>query len=163
MDLRHSGTWSGIPRCALPSVHYYSSRATGSILIVDDEALVRASGVGLFVDAGFRAIEAVNSDEALEILNADSEVQVLFTDVNLPGMIDGLALARQVNDRWPHIGIIIVSGRSTPQPHELPAGSCFHRKPYDSEIVVRHAREMTAAKRPPPSDRLAASLQKWHG
>jgi DNA-binding NtrC family response regulator len=163
MDLRHSGTWSGIPRCALPSVHYYSSRATGSILIVDDEALVRASGVGLFVDAGFRAIEAVNSDEALEILNADSEVQVLFTDVNLPGMIDGLALARQVNDRWPHIGIIIVSGRSTPQPHELPAGSRFHRKPYDSETVVRHAREMTAAKRPPPSDRLAASLQKWHG
>ena len=75
MDLRHSGTWSGIPRCALPSVHYYSSRATGSILIVDDEALVRASGVGLFVDAGFRAIEAVNSDEALEILNADSERQ----------------------------------------------------------------------------------------
>jgi hypothetical protein len=78
LDLRHSGTWSGIPRCALPSVHYYSSRAPGSILIVEDEALVRTSGVGLFVDARFRAIEAVNSDEALEILNAGSEVQVLF-------------------------------------------------------------------------------------
>jgi two-component system, response regulator PdtaR len=207
MDLKHSGTWRGIPRCALPSVHYCLSRARSSILIVEDEALVRISGVGLFVDAGFRAIEAVNSDEALEILNAgwekftrlvarffppirtlhplpchrfdartrgrspvryqrtpgSSEVQVLFTDVNLPGMIDGLALARPVNDRWPHIGIIIVSGRSTPQPHELRAGSRFHRKPYDSELVVRHAREMTAAKRPPPSERLEASLQKWHG
>lgn len=124
MDLRHSGTWSRIPRCALPSVRCYSSRAPGSIMIVEDEALVRASGVGLFVDAGFRAIEAVNSDEALEVLDAGSKVQVLFTDVNLPGMIDGLALARKVNDRWPHIGIIIVSGRSTPQPHGACGQAC---------------------------------------
>ena len=101
-------------------------------------------GVGMFADAGFRTIEAANSDEALDLLGADSEVQLLFTDVNLPGTIDGLALARQVSDRWPHIGIIVVSGQSWPQPHELPAGCRFHRKPYDPDTVVRHARELMA-------------------
>jgi CheY-like chemotaxis protein len=81
------------------------------ILIVEDEALVRLSGVGIFADAGFRIIEAVNSDEALEFLEADSDVQLVFTDVNMPGTIDGLALARQVHDRWPRIGIMVVSGQ----------------------------------------------------
>jgi two-component system, response regulator PdtaR len=87
-------------------------------------------------------IEAVNTDEALE---ANSDVQLLFTDVDMPGTIDGLALARQVHDRWPHIGIIVVSGKSMPQPHELPAGCQFHRKPYSPDTVVRHARELIAA------------------
>jgi CheY-like chemotaxis protein len=114
------------------------------ILIVEDEALVRLSGVGIFADAGFRIIEAVNSDEAL-FLEADSDVQLVFTDVNMPGTIDGLALARQVHDRWPRIGIMVVSGQSMPQPHELRAGSRFHRKPYDADTVVRRARELTAA------------------
>jgi CheY-like chemotaxis protein len=115
------------------------------VLIVEDQALVRLSGVGIFADAGFRIIEAVNSDEALEFLEADSDVQLVFTDVNMPGTIDGLALARQVHGRWPRIGIMVVSGQSMPQPHELPAGSRFHRKPYDADTVVRHARELTAA------------------
>jgi two-component system, response regulator PdtaR len=98
---------------------------------------------------------------SLAILSADSGVQLLFTDVNLPGSIDGLALARQVCDRWPHIGIIFVSGRSVPQLHELPAGCRFHRKPYDWNLVVKHARELTATKRPPSSTQPAASLQTW--
>jgi CheY-like chemotaxis protein len=84
----------------------------------------------------------VNSDEALEFLDADSEVQLLFTDVNMPGTIDGLALARQARDRWPHIGIIVVSGQVMPKPHELPVDCRFHRKPYDPNAVVRHAREL---------------------
>jgi two-component system, response regulator PdtaR len=98
---------------------------------VEDEAPVRALGVGLFADAGFRPIDAADGDEALEILGANAEVQLLFTDVNLPGSIDGLALARQVRDRRAHIGIVVVSGRSVPRLHEFPAGCRFHRKPYD--------------------------------
>src|ERR1700731_3261310 len=115
------------------------------ILIVEDEALVRLSAVGMLEDAGFRMIEAVNSDEALELLAADSDVQLLFTDVNLPGTIDGLALARQVHSRWPRVGIIVVSGKPLTRPDELPAGSRFYRKPYDADVVVRHARELTTA------------------
>jgi two-component system, response regulator PdtaR len=115
------------------------------ILIVEDEALVRQSVVGILEDAGFRMIEAVNSDEALEFLEADPDIQLLLTDVNMPGTMDGLALAREVHDRWPHIGIIVVSGKSMPQPHELPTGCRFHRKPYSPDTVVRHARELIAA------------------
>ena len=115
------------------------------ILIVDDEALVRLSAVGMLEDAGFRMIEAGSGDEALELLTADSDVQLLFTDVNMPGTINGLALARQVHDRWPHIGIMVASAKRQPQPAELPRGSRFEQKPYSLDTVVRHARELTAA------------------
>jgi CheY-like chemotaxis protein len=115
------------------------------ILIVEDEALVRLAAIGMFEDAGFRMIAAVNSDQALILLAADSDVQLLFTDVNMPGAIDGLALARQVSDRWPHIGILVASAGRVPQAAELPAGSRFERKPYSPNTVIRHARELTWA------------------
>ena len=115
------------------------------ILIVEDEVLVRLSAVGMLEDAGFRMIEAANGDEALELLEADSDVQLLFTDINMPGAINGLALAKRVHDRWPHIGIMLASARPIQRPHELPAGSRFEQKPYSPATVVRHARELTSA------------------
>jgi two-component system, response regulator PdtaR len=114
------------------------------ILVVEDEALVRLAAVGVLKDAGFRMIEAANSARALEILAADSNVQLLFTDVNMPGAIDGLALARLVHIRWPYIAILIASGKRSPEPEELPAGSRFEQKPYSPDTIVRHARELTA-------------------
>jgi two-component system, response regulator PdtaR len=114
------------------------------ILIVEDEALVRFAAVCMFEDAGFRMMEAANSDEALELLAADSHVQLLFTDVNMPGPINGLALAQQVRERWPHIGIMVASANEVPQP-ELPIGSRFQQKPYSPDTVIRHARELTSA------------------
>jgi CheY-like chemotaxis protein len=115
------------------------------ILIVEDEALVRLAAVGVLEDAGFRLIEAANSDQALELLASDSDVQVLFTDISMPGAIDGLALARKVRHRWPHIGIMVASAKRLPQPGELPAGSRFEQKPYNLDAVVRHARELTSS------------------
>jgi CheY-like chemotaxis protein len=115
------------------------------VLIVEDEALVRLSAVGMLEDAGFRMIEAVNGDDALELLEADSDVQLLFTDVNMPGAINGLALAKRVHDRWPHIRIMVASARPMSQPNELPAGSRFEQKPYSADTMVRHARELTSA------------------
>src|ERR1700728_3140875 len=106
MDLRHAEPWSGFPRGVLP-VAPSSTSDPVSILIVEDEVLVRAFGAGIFADAGFRTIGAASSEEALHLLSADSKVNLLFTDVNLPGAIDGLALARHVSGRWPHIGIIV--------------------------------------------------------
>src|SRR3984893_2341977 len=141
-----------------------SERTVPVILIVEDEALVRLSAVGMLEDAGFRMIEAVNSDEALELLAADSDVQLLFTDVNMPGTIDGLALARQVHDRWPHICIMVASAKQVRQAEELPAGSRFEQKPYSSDSVVRHARELTSALRGPLLGASPeASSQKWRG
>src|ERR1700678_241272 len=115
------------------------------ILIVEDEALVRLSAVGILEDAGFPIIEAATSDEALEMLEADSDVQLLFTDINMPGTIDGIALARRVHDRWPHIGIMVASANPILKTDGLPAGSRFEQKPYGPDAVVRHARELTSA------------------
>jgi two-component system, response regulator PdtaR len=115
-----------------------------AILIVEDEALIRLLGVGTFADAGFRVIEAIDGDQALGLLEADSDVQLLFTDVRMPGKMNGLALAREVRERWPHIGIMIVSGQSIPESHELPVGSRFLRKPYCPDAAVKQAHEMTA-------------------
>jgi CheY-like chemotaxis protein len=114
-----------------------------AILIVEDEGLVRLLGVGTFTAAGFRVIEAFNGDDARGLLEADSDVQLLFTDVSMPGKMDGLALAREVHDRWPHIGIMVASGQSIPETHEVPAGGRFLRKPYCPEAAVKHAHEMT--------------------
>src|SRR6202034_482419 len=122
-----------------------SERIVPVILIVEDEALVRLAAVGMLEDAGFRMVEAANSDQALEILTADSDVQLLFTDVSMPGAIDGLALARLVRRRWPHIETMFAPAKRGPHPEELPAGSRFERKPYSLDAVVRHARELTAA------------------
>jgi CheY-like chemotaxis protein len=120
-------------------------RVVPVVLVVEDEALVRLATVGMLEEAGFRMIEAVNADQALELLAADSDVQLLFTDVNMPGTINGLALARQVHDRWPHIGIMVASANRAPQPEDLPVGSRFEQKPYCIDAVVRHARELTSA------------------
>jgi CheY-like chemotaxis protein len=121
-----------------------SERIVPLILVVEDEALVRFAAVGMLEDAGFRMIEAVNGDQALELLAADSDVQLLFTDVTMPGAIDGLALARQVRARWPHIAIMIVSAKQVTRADELPPGSRFEQKPYSPDTVVRHARELTS-------------------
>src|ERR1700677_485988 len=117
IDSMHVGSWNVTLQRMLPNMT--SERIVPVILIVEDEALVRLSAVGMLEDAGFRMIEAVNSDQALELLAADSDVQLLFTDVNMPGTIDGLALARRVHDRWPHIGILVASAKRAPQPEEL--------------------------------------------
>ena len=122
-----------------------SERIAPVILVVEDEALVRLAAVGMLEDAGFCMIEAVDGDQALELLAADSDIQLLFTDVTMPGTIDGLALARHVRDRWPHIAIMIVSAKQMAHTEELPPGSRFEQKPYSPDAVVRHARELTSA------------------
>jgi CheY-like chemotaxis protein len=116
-----------------------------TVLVVEDEDLVRMLGVEIFNGAGFQVFEAANAEEALELLAAISAVHLLFTDINMPGTIDGLALAHRVVEEWPHIGIIIVSGQGIPHPDTLPRGSRFHIKPYDPERVLDHARELTEA------------------
>jgi CheY-like chemotaxis protein len=159
IDLKFVELGNETSRCVLPSVSG-TPRPPASILIVEDEAFVRLFGAGMLAEAGFRVIEAVDGDQALGFLEADVDVQLLFTDVDLPGAVDGLALARQVHERWPRVGIIVVSGQASPQPHELPAGSHFHRKPYDADALVRHARELTAAQGPSPSAQPGIALRK---
>ena len=108
------------------------------VLLTEDEALVRMFAADLLDEAGFRVIEAVHADEALLLLQAQPDVQVLVTDVEMAGgSMDGFALARQVRTRWPRIAIIVVSGRQTPGPGDLPEGVGFLDKPYRPTALLQ--------------------------
>lgn len=111
------------------------------VMIVDDDVLERMGASFMFLDAGYRVLEAGSADEALEFLESNADVRLLFTDVSMPGSMSGSDLAHRVADRWPAISIIITSGRPRPEP--LPLGSQFLAKPYEPINVLRHAKAMT--------------------
>lgn len=100
------------------------------VLIVEDEFLIRMDAVSMIRAAGFEAIEAANADEAIEILEARRDITVVFTDVQMPGSMDGLKLAAAVRGRWPPIKIIATSAQMIVQEQDLPAGGRFLPKPY---------------------------------
>ncbi|MER8845371.1 sensor histidine kinase [Mesorhizobium australicum] len=125
-----------------------SSSLTGSptnVLVVEDEMVLRMRAVDIVEDAGFTAVEAVNADEALSILEARSDISLLFTDIQMPGSMDGLKLAHAVHDRWPAIKIILVSGQVNPTEAERPADSRFFGKPVGVEEMTAQLQAMIGA------------------
>src|SRR3954451_9536455 len=94
-----------------------------TVLIVEDEMLLRMRAVDIVEDAGFTTLEAVNADDALAILEARSDIDMLFTDIQMPGSMNGLKLAHAVHERWPLIKIILVSGQVIPTEGETPTNS----------------------------------------
>jgi len=115
------------------------------ILIVEDEFLLRLDSAETIESAGFEVIEAANADEAIAILQARPDIHVVFTDIQMPGSMDGLKLARFVRERWPPIRIVATSGRVMVDENDLPDGSVFLPKPYRGAQVVATLREMTGA------------------
>jgi len=113
-----------------------------NVLIVEDEMILRMRAVDIVEDAGFRPVEAVNADEAISILESRSDISLLFTDIQMPGSIDGLMLAHAVHSRWPAIKIILVSGQVKPSEAERPADSLFFGKPLGIEQMVTELRAM---------------------
>src|SRR5438128_12655428 len=79
------------------------------VLVVEDEMVLRMRAADIVEDAGFGAVEAVNADEAIAILESRSDIAVLFTDIQMPGSMDGLKVAHAVHNRWPHLQIILLS------------------------------------------------------
>jgi two-component system, response regulator PdtaR len=110
---------------------------TVTVLLVEDEVLVRGFLADLLEDAGFRVIEAANAWVALKCLEAGEHVQVLFTDVHMPPGIDGLELAYRVHARWPEIGLVITSGLARPGVEEIADHGIFVPKPCRPEAVVQ--------------------------
>ena len=108
---------------------------TAVVLIVEDEPLVRFCTVQTVQEAGFEAIEAANADEAIAILERRRDIRVVFTDIHMPGSMDGLKLAHAVRNRWPPIKIIVTSGRDWMGSRDLPDGSRFFAKPYDPSAI----------------------------
>jgi len=116
-----------------------------NVLIVEDEMILRMRAVDIVEDAGFCPVEAVNADEALSILESRSDISLLFTDIQMPGSIDGLKLAHAVHDRWPSIKIILVSGQVKPSAAERPADSRFFGKPLGVERMITELQSMVGA------------------
>jgi two-component system, response regulator PdtaR len=114
------------------------------VLIVEDEALVRMTAVDMIEEAGFEILEASNGDEAILLLEARRDITALFTDIEMPGSMDGLRLAQAVRGRWPPIKIIATSGRCVVRDGDLPSGGLFLPKPYSSTQISSALRELTA-------------------
>jgi CheY-like chemotaxis protein len=112
------------------------------VVVVDDDVFERMGASGMFLDAGYRVLEAGDADEALRLFEENTDISLLFSDVSMPGSMSGSDLACRVAERWPRVGIIITSGR--PRPSLLPLSMLFHDKPYEPATVLRQAREMTA-------------------
>ena len=122
------------------------------ILVVEDEAIIRMGAVQMLEDAGFAVVEASNADDAIKILEIRNDVRAVFTDINMPGTLDGMRLARAVRGRWPPIHLIVTSGIHSPNEKDLPVGGRFIRKPYDPAHVIATIRELLS--QTPPSDPL---------
>ena len=107
-----------------------------NVLVVEDEMVLRMRAVDIVEDAGFTAVEAVNADEALSILETRSDINLLFSDIQMPGSMDGLKLAHAVHERWPSIKIILVSGQVEVSDSDKPADSLFVGKPLDVKKMI---------------------------
>src|SRR5436305_8897902 len=100
------------------------------VLIVEDEFLLRINALEMIEAAGFEAVEASNADEAIEILENRRDIAVVFTDIQMPGSMDGLKLAQAVRGRWPPIKIVATSGHVNVGEADLPNGGRLLPKPY---------------------------------
>jgi CheY-like chemotaxis protein len=112
-----------------------ASKARPVVLIVEDELLLRINAAEMIVEAGFDVIEAGNADEAIAILEKRPDIHIVFTDIQMPGSMDGLKLTRFVRGRWPPIKLVATSGRIALEEGDLPEGGVFISKPYTSEKI----------------------------
>lgn len=106
------------------------------ILVVEDEPIIRMGAMALIADAGFEALEAANADEAIRILEARSDIKLVFTDIEMPGSMDGIKLAHFIRHRWPPINLLVASGRTILEESEFPQGVPLFSKPYASQRIV---------------------------
>jgi CheY-like chemotaxis protein len=134
--IRRNQEWTGVGRLPM--------RKRPVVLIVEDEVLIRMGALAMVHNAGFEALQAANADDAIKILEARDDIRVVFTDINMPGSMDGLKLAAAVRDRWPPIEFIVTSGHRAPATDDLPERARFIDKPYSDSQVIRALTELTA-------------------
>lgn len=115
------------------------------VLIVEDDLLLRIDAVAMIEAAGFDVVEAASADDAIKILEARRDITVVFTDIQMPGSMDGLKLARAVRGRWPPIKIVATSGFVDVGEKDLPEGGRFLAKPYHPKELTDVLRELMAA------------------
>lgn len=106
------------------------------VLVVEDSPIIRMGAVDLVLSAGYEAIEACDADAAIRILEEREDIDLVFTDVQMPGAMDGIKLSHYIRDRWPPVKLIVASGFTILEESNLPIGSRFFAKPYDDSTIM---------------------------
>jgi DNA-binding NtrC family response regulator len=125
------------------AVHSSARHMSATVLIVEDDPFLRFHAADIAIEAGFDVLEAGNADDAIAILEAREDVRIVFTDIQMPGSMDGLKLAHAIRIRWPPVVIIVTSGQVRPVGGMIPENVPFLAKPYEaatlSELLVKLA------------------------
>jgi two-component system, response regulator PdtaR len=120
-----------------------SDTARDLVLVVEDEALIRMSSADAIRDLGFEVLEAADADHAVSLLETVPGIGVVFTDIQMPGSMDGLRLAAVVRDRWPPVALLVTSGKLRPASSDMPTGARFISKPYPPSELEAHLHSLT--------------------
>lgn len=115
------------------------------VLVVEDSAVIRMGALDLVLSAGYEALEARDADEAIRILEARTDVDLVFTDIQMPGTMDGIRLAHYIRDRWPPVKLIVASGNAILEESSLPTGSRFFAKPYNETAITDEMARLLAS------------------
>lgn len=113
-----------------------------AILVLEDEVLIRMEAVDMFEEAGFKTYQAKSADAAMDVLGNTSDIGIVFTDVDMPGSMNGLGLAARVSENWPEIRIMVASGILGVKQGDLPQGALFFPKPYPTDQIVAAAKQL---------------------
>jgi two-component system, response regulator PdtaR len=103
-----------------------------TVLVVEDEFLLMMSITEDLIAEGYDVLTASNAGRAIKILESRNDIETIFTDIEMPGSMDGLKLAKAVRNRWPPVNIVITSGKKRPCQSEMPKNSRFVAKPYEN-------------------------------
>ncbi|HEY3777369.1 MAG TPA: response regulator [Rhizomicrobium sp.] len=114
------------------------------VLVVEDEFLIRMNTVEMVEEAGYAALEAANADEAIGVLDRRDDIAIVFTDINMPGSMNGLELAEAIADSWPHIRVVLTSGRFILRDEDLPDNDRFILKPFDTGQIANVLHDLAA-------------------
>lgn len=112
------------------------------VLVVEDEFLIRLDTVQMVEEAGCETLEAANAGEALAILARRPDIAIAFTDINMPGSMNGLELAQVIAENWPSVRVVLTSGKVVVRDEELPDHDRFIPKPFSSDQIARVLHEL---------------------
>lgn len=130
---------------SMPADHGRAACAKETVLVVEDEPFARMYATQLFEDQGFSVIETESAGEAIVALHDHPEIALLFSDIRLPGDVNGLALAGQARALRPQLPILLTSGYAQSPDLDIPRRSKFLPKPYTAQMLLDTARELVSA------------------
>ena len=118
------------------ATEFEPGRVRPTVLVVEDEVLIRLLIASELRDSGIQVLEASDAEEALTILESSLPVHVVFTDIRMPGRMDGIGLSRFVRERYPHLKLMLTSSHQ-PENYARESVDVFVAKPYDLRTVIQ--------------------------